>query len=435
VLDWAKKLLFLSIGEARASAADGLRRISAVLLSLQRPIVAVMASKNKSLSDLIIVDDTAGNLELLAEILTEGGYKVRPFSRGDLALQAAALEPPDLIMLDITMPEISGIQVCQRLKTDPLLAAIPVIFISALSDPFDKVKAFESGGVDYVTKPFDGAEVLARVATHLKLRQLQLQLEQHNARLEDLVAVRTHELAEAKGRLSILDKAKSDFLMLISHELRTPLTGLFGVTDLVFMECESIPSVARFRAPYEESRLRLLKMLDDALLLSQIEVEGKDYAPQAISLNFVLTDAVARATEFAKAHGVTLAETPGFASMVLGKEELLARALRSLIETAIVFCSSGETVNFSGEVTTTEVQLEITASGRQIPSKALARFFEVFSVGEPVGPGGDLGLGPPMAERILALFGGSVTAENLDPPGVRLRVRLKSAHAPAGEDW
>ena len=292
-----------------------------------------MASKNKSLSDLIIVDDTAGNLELLAEILTEGGYKVRPFSRGDLALQAAALEPPDLFMLDITMPEISGIQVCQRLKTDPLLAAIPVIFISALSDPFDKVKAFESGGVDYVTKPFDGAEVLARVATHLKLRQLQLQLEQHNARLEDLVAVRTHELAEAKGRLSILDKAKSDFLMLISHELRTPLTGLFGVTDLVFMECESIPSVARFRAPYEESRLRLLKMLDDALLLSQIEVEGKDYAPQAISLNFVLTDAVARATEFAKAHGVTLAETPGFASMVLGKEELLARALRSLIET------------------------------------------------------------------------------------------------------
>jgi two-component system sensor histidine kinase/response regulator len=394
-----------------------------------------MAPDSKSLADVIIVDDTLGSLQLLEEILTEGGYRVRAFPRGSQALAAAALEPPELIMLDITMPEMSGYHVCDRLKKDSRLSAIPVIFISALNDPLDKVKAFGCGGVDYVTKPFHGSEVLARVATHLKLRRLQLELEQHNARLEDLVAVRTRELAEAMGRLAILDKAKSDFLMLISHELRTPLTGLFGVTDLVFMECETIPAVTRFQAPYEESRQRLLKMLDDALLLSQIEVEGKDYAPQSISLNFVLTDAVARATEFAKIHSVQLGATPAFTSMVLGKEELLARALRSLIETAVVFCPRGETVRFSGGVTATETLLEIVTAGRQIPPKALARFFDVFSVSDPVGPGGDLGLGPPMAERILALFGGTVTAENLDPPGVRLQVKLKSSHAPAGEDW
>jgi signal transduction histidine kinase len=210
---------------------------------------------------------------------------------------------------------------------------------------------------------------------------------------------------------------------------------LFGVTDLVFMECETIPALNRFRASYEESRQRLLKMLEDALLLSQIEVEGKDYAPQAISLNFVLIDAVARATEFAKTHGVQIGDTPEFASMVLGKEELLARALRSLIETAVIFCPSGETVRFSGDVTPAEIHLEIATTGRQIPPKSLARFFDVFSVSDPVGPGGDLGLGPPMAERILALFGGTVTAENVDPPGIRLQVRLKPAHAPAGEDW
>ena len=394
-----------------------------------------MAPDNQFLADVIIVDDTAGSLQLLEVILTEGGYRVRAFSRGSQALAAAEHEPPELIMLDITMPEMSGYHVCERLKADARLSAIPVVFISALDDPLDKVKAFGCGGVDYVTKPFHGSEVLARVATHLKLWRLQLELEQHNARLEDLVQVRTRELAEAKGRLAILDKAKSDFLMLISHELRTPLTGLFGVTDLVFMECETIPAVTRFRPPYEESRQRLLKMLEDALLLSQIEVEGKDYAPQAISLNFVLTDAVARATEFAKAHSVQLGETPAFPSMVLGKEELLARALRSLIETAVVFCPVGETVRFSGEATPTETRLEIVTAGRQIPPKALARFFDVFSVSDPVGPGGDLGLGPPMSERILALFGGTVTAENVDPPGIRLQVRLKSAHAPAGEDW
>ena len=394
-----------------------------------------MAPERKPLSDVIIVDDTAGSLELLEEILIEGGYRVRAFSRGAQALVAAAAEPPDLDMQDITMPELNGYQVCERLKADARLSAIPVIFISALDDPLDKVRAFRSGGVDYVAKPFHGSEVLARVATHLKLRRLQLELEHHNARLEDLVRVRTHELAEAKGRLEILDKAKSDFLMLISHELRTPLTGLFGVTDLVFMECETIPAVARFQAPYEESRRRLLKMLEDALLLSQIEVEGEDYAPQPVSLNFVLTDALARASEFAKPHNVHLGNPPAFASMVLGKEELLARALRSLIETAVVFCSAGETVRFFGDVAAAETHLEIATFGRQIPPKSLARFFDVFSVGDPVGPGGDLGLGPPMSQRILALFGGSITAENVEPPGVRLRVTFKTAHAQSGEDW
>ena len=386
-----------------------------------------MATTDSLLADILIVDDTPGSLNLLGEILSEGGYHVRAFARGKEALGAAAQTPPDLIMLDITMPEMDGYQICDRLKGDSRLSAIPVVFISALNDPLDKVKAFTCGGVDYVTKPFHGSEVLARVETHLKLRRLQQELEQHNAHLEELVRTRTHELAEAKGRLAILDKAKSDFLMLISHELRTPLTGLFGVTDLVFMDCASLPAVIRFRAPYVESRQRLLKMLDDALLLSEIEVEGSDYAPQAVSMDFILADAMARAGEFAKTRGVHLGDPPEFASSVFGKEELLTRALQSLIETAAIFCLEGETVRLSANRTPAETRLDIAASGRSVPPGQRARFFEVFSINQPVGPGGDLGLGPPMAERILSLFGGSVTVENLDPPGIRLRVMLKTA--------
>jgi two-component system, sensor histidine kinase and response regulator len=378
----------------------------------------------------MIVDDTPGSLRLLGDILSEGGYQVRAFARGKDALRSATEAPPGLVMLDITMPELDGYQVCERLKAESRLSAIPVVFISALNDPLDKVKAFSCGGVDYVTKPFHGSEVLARVETHLKLRRLQLELEQHNAHLEELVATRTRELAQAKGRLAILDKAKSDFLMLISHELRTPLTGLFGVTDLVFMDCTSIPAVIQFRAPYVDSRQRLLKMLDDALLLSQIEVEGADYAPQPVSMDYILADAMSRAGEYARARGVRLGDPPGFESSVFGKEEFLTRALQSLIETAVIFCLEGATVRLSGSRTPAETRLDIVAAGRQIPSGERARFFEVFSVRQPVGPGGDLGLGPAMAERILALFGGSVTVENLDPPGIRLRVTLKTAGTP-----
>jgi two-component system, sensor histidine kinase and response regulator len=381
--------------------------------------------------EIIAVDDTPANLQLLEEILRDGGYSVRGFPRGQLALEAAAQKPPDLIMLDVNMPDMNGYETCERFKADPRLSSIPIIFISAFSEVLDKVNAFQCGGVDYVTKPFHGAEVLARLATHLKLHRLQQELETHNARLEELVYQRTRELAEAKGRLAIPDKAKSDFLMLISHELRTPLTGLLGVTDLIFMECESTPTVARYRAPFEESRQRLLKILDDALLLSEIEVEGNKYAPRSIPLNLVLADAIARASEFAKTRQVCLESAPHISCAVLGKEELLARALQSLIETAAKFCPGGATIRLSHGVTPTEAWLEIVANGGRIPPKVLNRFFEVFSIGESITSWGDLGLGPPVAERILSLFGGSVTAENVDPPGIRLRVKLNIAGAPA----
>lgn len=384
-------------------------------------------------AEIIAVDDTPANLQLLEEILRDGGYSVRAFARGQLALEAAAQKPPDLIMLDVNMPGMNGYETCERFKADPRLSSIPIIFISAFSEVLDKVNAFQCGGVDYVTKPFHGAEVLARLETHLKLHRLQQELETHNAHLEELVYQRTSELAEAKGRLAILDKAKSDFLILISHELRTPLTGLLGVTDLIFMECESTPTVARYLAPFEESRQRLLKILDDALLLSEIEVDGNKYAPQSVPLNLVIADAIARASEFAKTRQVGLECAPDISCAVLGKEELLARALQSLIETAAKFCPSGATIRLSHRVTPTDAWLEIAADGGRIPPKVIDRFFEVFSIGESITPWGDLGLGPPVAERILSLFGGSVTAENVDPPGIRLRVKLKIAGIPANQ--
>jgi putative two-component system response regulator len=123
------------------------------------------------------VDDTPANLRLLSSILNEQGYKVRPVISGQMALTAAKTEPPDLILLDINMPDMNGYQVCESLKADEALAEIPVIFISALDDPQDKIKAFEKGGVDYITKPFQSSEVLSRVKTHLALRKTQRELE------------------------------------------------------------------------------------------------------------------------------------------------------------------------------------------------------------------------------------------------------------------
>src|ERR1017187_6583117 len=139
----------------------------------EKPMPGAAGGLHPVTPGILIVDDTPANALLLVRMLTERGYKARTALSGKLALQAARTEPPDLILLDITMPEMNGYEVCAQLKADTALKDIPVIFISALNETIDKVKAFRVGGVDYVTKPFHFEEVHARVQTHLQLRRLE----------------------------------------------------------------------------------------------------------------------------------------------------------------------------------------------------------------------------------------------------------------------
>jgi signal transduction histidine kinase len=135
-------------------------------------------------ASILIVDDTRTNLRFLTEVLSKYGYTVRPVPDGRLALSSAQADPPDLVLLDIMMPHLNGYEVCERLKADERTRDIPVIFLSALSDVADKVRAFSVGGVDYITKPFQMPEVLARVRTHLTLKQLRENFQMRNVQLQ-----------------------------------------------------------------------------------------------------------------------------------------------------------------------------------------------------------------------------------------------------------
>jgi len=152
--------------------------------------------------NIMIVDDTPANLRLLEGILGEEGYNVRPFPGGRFALKAAQNDPPDLILLDINMPEMNGYEVCAKFKSEEKTRDIPIIFISALNEVKDKMEAFSTGGVDYITKPFQFEEVQARVDTHLQLRYLQTELERHNNELETLVHKKMKEVLSAKEEIS-----------------------------------------------------------------------------------------------------------------------------------------------------------------------------------------------------------------------------------------
>lgn len=147
---------------------------------------------------VMVVDDAPENLLLLQDMLVQHGCEAFTFLSGMQALKAAKLNPPDLILLDITMPEMDGYQVCESLKAHPRLAKIPVIFLSALDATEDKVKGFEVGGVDFITKPFQFEEVKARIDTHFRLHQLQSTLEFQNQNLRELVAEKARALSEAQ---------------------------------------------------------------------------------------------------------------------------------------------------------------------------------------------------------------------------------------------
>ncbi len=145
---------------------------------------------------IVVVDDNPANLRLLTDVLKSAGYLARPAINGTIALSSIRLNPPDAILLDVMLPDLSGYEVCQQLKADPDTCEIPVIFISAKTDVFDKVKGFELGAVDYIAKPFQPQEVLARVLAHVTIRRLQLRLQAQNLLLHEQI-VRFQTLADA----------------------------------------------------------------------------------------------------------------------------------------------------------------------------------------------------------------------------------------------
>ena len=215
---------------------------------------------NEPKADILAVDDNPINLRLLLQILTTKGYKVRPVPNGKLALSAAIAIPPDLILLDINMPEMDGYEVCQKLKQNPQTAHIPVIFISAYNNAIDKVKAFGVGGVDYIPKPFQIEEVLVRVQNHLSIRFLQQSLQEKNQNLQDTL----EELKTAQTQLVQSEKmaALGHLVAGIAHEINTPLgairSSIGNIQDFFQEDLYQLPQFFNQLSPLERNFILVL---------------------------------------------------------------------------------------------------------------------------------------------------------------------------------
>lgn len=208
-------------------------------------------SPNSKSAEILVVDDTPANMRLLAEILLSEGYRVLEAYDGETALKILDNHQPDLILLDIMMPGLDGFDVCKRLKQNSRSAQIPIIFISALHETFDKVKAFNTGGADYITKPFEILEVLTRIEHQLALHKARQQIQQFNAELEDRVEERTQQLRQAIVRLeSEIEERQRIQEQLRDMTLKDALTGLPNRNQLM----QRLQEVLNLRQQQAEAR-------------------------------------------------------------------------------------------------------------------------------------------------------------------------------------
>lgn len=380
---------------------------------------------------VLIVDDSPENIQVLMECLADEYATVAATDGPDALVKADSDPPPDIILLDIRMPGMDGYEVCTLLKGNSNLRDIPVIFLSVLESADGKVKAFKSGGVDYITKPFQGEEVQVRVRTHLMMRRLQLQLADQNHRLEQIVTKRTMELEKAYDRLSIIDRIKSDFLNMISHELRTPLNGILGISDLVFELCPPSSQRDEYRQYYRQSQERMEQLLEDSLLLNTIESSLRDVSRVSACLAGVLADAACSVDDVA----VTVNQAEELSGAVICCDlELFKRALVILIKLAACFNSEGGRITMSASLQADTVSIQIPLDSFRHSKADAAGFFAITSNirGNSLAQG--LGLAPVVAERIITLSGGSVClVKTADKDGV-ISLKLPVAFQNGGKD-
>lgn len=394
-------------------------------------------------SRILIVDDNPANVLLLERILQQSGYQhYQSLIDPRLIIDRFRTFQPDLVVLDLMMPHVDGFSVMKQLRGwIPDGEYLPILVITADTSGAAKQRSLTFGAKDFLTKPIDNVEASLRVYNLLETRWLHREIQAQNGRLQDdkghleaAVKSRTRELCEAQQRLSVLDQAKSDFLRLISHELRTPLNGLLGTGELILDLVKPNSESDELRNLFICSRQRILALLDNALLLTQIEVEGEKFASVPTSISEMLVQAIEETSALASLRQVHLQGPLNGTSLVLKGSPLLAKALQALLETAVKFAQPQEAVAITFEETGANVKLIIQTQSGTLSRAAIANFFDLLSISEASTPAGDLGLGPALAHRIISLFGGTVAVRNRQNSGIELDISYPCALSCAADD-
>ncbi len=286
---------------------------------------------NQDVPNIIIVDDVPDNLKILGNILKLEGYKVRPVPNGAMALKVAEIKKPDLILLDIMMPDMDGFEVCRRLKENPYLVDIPVIFISALNDTSDIVKALKSGGVDFITKPFQAEEVIVRVKTHLDLYRQSKRLEKQSKELQDLIVT------------------KDKFFSIIAHDLRGPLGGFMQLTEMMAADFNDFTNDQQKEMIIElsHSSRNIFNLLENLLEWSRMQQGQVSFLRQDINLQELASECIHTLMDSIRNKSIQIEFDIPDAQKVFADKHMIQSVIRNLVSNAVKFTPRGGKVHIS----------------------------------------------------------------------------------------
>lgn len=371
--------------------------------------------------DILIVDDTLPNLRVLSSMLTEQGYEVRGAPNAQMALMIIEAEPPDLILLDINMPGMNGYELCEQIKAKPSSRDIPVIFISALDEVLDKVRAFSVGGVDYITKPFQIAEVLVRVRNHLTIRTLQRQLQQTNTDLHQVNAdlqKANIELLEANLALQATNQELDAFARTLAHDLKNPFSAIIGITDqlkddLAQLQSEN-PAALKLLEQIERGGQQGERVVDNLLLLAWVrkgEVEVKPVDMGAIIRQ--VQSGLAGMIETYQAELIMPAKWP----MALGYAPWLEEVWANYISNGVKFGGQPPRLELGATpLASGQIRFWVRDNGLGLSLDEQTQLFADFASVEEIQADGQ-GLGLAIVRRIVEKLGGSVGVESKQGQG------------------
>jgi len=372
--------------------------------------------------NILIIDDTPDNLRLLSAVLLKEGYEVRSAITPRAGLMAVEALAPDLILLDIRMPEMDGYQVCKILKADDRYRQIPVIFFSAYNSIMDKIKAFEVGGVDYITKPFQALEVLSRIHVHLSLRRSQLALEVSNQKIIELL-----EKERESSRL------RSEIFSMISHDFRTPLSTIQGFASLFK---NSIGDLSEDQQLYFLNKIErgvdtILEMLDQFLLANKID-QGK-LRPEFLEFDLNLfCHTIIEDFQVTSSHTHTLKlSCQKNDCFIISDPKILRTILDNLMSNAIKYSPQGGEVCLRVKRLDDRIDLQVTDQGIGISPENQEHLFETFYRAENTGNIKGTGLGLAIVKKAVEALGGTIQMRSQLGQGTTVKISLPHSPLPA----